>query len=266
MVLGEFDFEENFIYDQVEEYKGSNISVQIIFVLFIFYGSMIIMNVITAWIVNNQKTAVDIDIILATQRIEEISGMTKITAVNSSYNVPPKLCISSSNESKYMTMFNELLTWFNIWLNNYDPYPNLLYSKVWNIKEHDKPDIDNASIKACEDANEKMFDMAFFELIDLTLKRLQKKKERKSELLSSIKEIQKETENKVMKLLENEEKQQKYNESVPEYSKANKEKNELWQQHCQQLIPKGSKMKGILVESQDGKLTMIPAESNMASN
>ena len=57
MVLGEFDFQENFVYDEVKKIHGSNISVQFMFVIFIVQGSMIIMNLITAWIVVNQQDA-----------------------------------------------------------------------------------------------------------------------------------------------------------------------------------------------------------------
>ena len=114
MVLGEFDFEDNFVYDKVKEIHGSNISVQILFIVFIVQGSMIIMNLITAWIVVNQQDATETKLILAKQRIEEISGMTKITAgmncfqkkqnknkdENPSLNVPSYLCVSSLAKSR----------------------------------------------------------------------------------------------------------------------------------------------------------------------
>ena len=114
MVLGEFDFEDNFVYDKVKQIHGSNISVQILFIVFIVQGSMIIMNLITAWIVVNQQDATETKLILAKQRIEEISGMTKITAGmkcsqknpiknkedNPSWNVPSYLCVSSQTVSR----------------------------------------------------------------------------------------------------------------------------------------------------------------------
>ena len=80
MVLGEFDFTDHFVYDKVEENHGSNFSVQFMFIMFIIYGSMIIVNLITAWIVVNQRDAQDTEVILATQRIEEIRGMTNLFA------------------------------------------------------------------------------------------------------------------------------------------------------------------------------------------
>ena len=45
---------------KVKENHGSNWSVQIILVLFIVYGSLIVMNLMTAWIVISQRNA-DID-------------------------------------------------------------------------------------------------------------------------------------------------------------------------------------------------------------
>ena len=67
MILGEFDFEDNFIYDKVGEVKGSKWSVQIMLIMFIVYGSLVIMNLITAWIVITQT-----EVILAQHRIQEI--------------------------------------------------------------------------------------------------------------------------------------------------------------------------------------------------
>ena len=54
MVLGEFDYQDNFLYDKVKESKDSKFSVQIMLIMFIIYGSLIIMNLITAWIVITQ--------------------------------------------------------------------------------------------------------------------------------------------------------------------------------------------------------------------
>ena len=50
-------------------------------VLFIVYGSPIVMNLMTAWIVISQRDADETEVILAQQRIEEISGMAKITGL-----------------------------------------------------------------------------------------------------------------------------------------------------------------------------------------
>ena len=45
--------------------------------MFFIYGTIIIANLITAWIVVNQKDA-DTEIILAKQRIEEITGSSEV--------------------------------------------------------------------------------------------------------------------------------------------------------------------------------------------
>ena len=64
MVLGEFEFETHFTYDLVDESHGQNGSVQIMFVLFVIYGGIIMMNLIMATIVVNQRDASDSDLIL----------------------------------------------------------------------------------------------------------------------------------------------------------------------------------------------------------
>lgn len=106
MVLGEFDFEDHYVYDKVKETNGSQFSVQIMFVMFMIYGGMIIVNLITAWIVVNQKDS-DTEMILAKQRIQEISGMTYMFAYCSdtkgSVNVPSTLHISSIKDSRDST-------------------------------------------------------------------------------------------------------------------------------------------------------------------
>ena len=96
MVLGEFNIEGRFLYDHVAKVDGSNVSVQILFISFLIYGSVIIMNLITAWIFVNEQD-VDSEIILAQQRIEEITGVTEIFSCckREKYrnNVPPTLVV-----------------------------------------------------------------------------------------------------------------------------------------------------------------------------
>ena len=46
--------------------------------MFFIYGTIIIANLITAWIVVNQKDA-NTEIILAKQRIEEITGSSEVS-------------------------------------------------------------------------------------------------------------------------------------------------------------------------------------------
>ena len=46
--------------------------------MFFIYGTIIIANLITAWIVVNQKDA-ETEIILAKQRVEEITGSSEVS-------------------------------------------------------------------------------------------------------------------------------------------------------------------------------------------
>ena len=62
MILGEFDFEDKFLFDKVKGSNGSMWSVQVMLVMFIIYGSLIIMNLITAWIVITQRNAIGMSI------------------------------------------------------------------------------------------------------------------------------------------------------------------------------------------------------------
>ena len=80
MLLGEVDFADNFLYDNVEASEGANYSAQIMVVIFIGYGILIIMNIIVALMVNKMDSA-EAEVILAQQRIEEISSMADITSL-----------------------------------------------------------------------------------------------------------------------------------------------------------------------------------------
>ena len=68
MILGEFDFEDNFLHDKVAENNGSNWSVQILLIMLIVYGSIIIMNLITAWIFLSNES----EVVVALRNIDEI--------------------------------------------------------------------------------------------------------------------------------------------------------------------------------------------------
>ena len=103
MVLGEFEFEDNFVYEKVKENHGSNWSVQIMLVLFIVYGSLIVMNLMTAWIVISQRDTDETEVILVQQRIEEISGMAKITGPV--FKVWNKSCPHHSKIVQYKKLF-----------------------------------------------------------------------------------------------------------------------------------------------------------------
>ena len=52
MMIGEYEFESNFSFDETRNKAGRNGSIQVMFVLFIIYGSVIVMNLIMAIVVN----------------------------------------------------------------------------------------------------------------------------------------------------------------------------------------------------------------------
>ena len=58
--------------------SDGNFYAQIMVTMFFIYGTIIIANLITAWIVVNQKDA-NTEIILAKQRIEEITGSSEVS-------------------------------------------------------------------------------------------------------------------------------------------------------------------------------------------
>ena len=186
MVLGEFDFEDHYVYDKVKETNGSQFSVQIMFVMFMIYGGMIIVNLITAWIVVNQKNS-DTERILAKQRIQEISGMTYMFAYCSdkkgSINVPSTLHISSIKDSKDLTgcsRFFQFVGDLKRWLLDFSFDTHMLRSStLWEIKSNSE----DKSLK-------KLPPHAPISLIELTLARLAMKKKKRLELMECIKQIQ----------------------------------------------------------------------------
>ena len=52
MMIGEYEFEGNFSFDETRKVGGRNVSIQFMFVIFIIYGSVIVMNLIVAIVVN----------------------------------------------------------------------------------------------------------------------------------------------------------------------------------------------------------------------
>ena len=191
MVLGEFDFGDHFVYDTVKETNGSQFSVQIMFVMFIIYGSMIIVNLITAWIVVNQKDASDTDMILAKQRIQEISGITK--AFNScsgqtdgSKNVPSHLLISSSEGSKDSRIFFRVISGLKKWFQDFSFDSHMITaSALWEIETDD---IETDDLP--ESMKKQIPPYVSLSLINLTIRRLEMKQNKRLELRECIKQIQ----------------------------------------------------------------------------
>ena len=180
MLLGEFNYEGRFLYDYVEEVNGSQFSVQVLYVLFIVYGSVIVMNLITAWIVVNQRDA-NSEIILAEQQIEEITGSTEvITCCRSEAevdNVPPKLSVKPVHNKEENCCMSLLRSQYrNLMKGLFDP--QLLNLDIfWVIK----------------DKKEKhRLPYVPLEIIELTIGRLNEKKKNKMKLMESIKKVKEE--------------------------------------------------------------------------
>ena len=72
MFLGEFDFDGNLDANSVDSKGGRNVSVQLMFVLFAIYGSVIIMNLLVAMMVNQLKME-DAEALLYSFKVDEIS-------------------------------------------------------------------------------------------------------------------------------------------------------------------------------------------------
>ena len=177
MLLGEFNYEGRFLYDYVEDVNGSQFSVQVLYVLFIIYGSVIVMNLITAWIVVNQRDA-NSEIILAEQQIEEITGSTEVTNCCGSEaegnNVPPKLSVKPvHNKEENCCMSFIRKQYRNLMKGLFDP--QLLNLDIfWVIKDKEE---------------KHRLPYVPLEIIELTIDRLTAKKENKLKLMESIKEV-----------------------------------------------------------------------------
>ena len=185
MVLGEFNVEGRFLYDAVADNNGSQFSVQLLFLMFIIYGSVIVMNLITAWIVVNQQDA-DSQIILVKSRIEEIIGSTEITFfLKKGKEVGPSSLRIVPTEDSSDNCFVTMLRHFYRSLMKGQFSQQLLNSPIfWVIKDE-----------------KNLLSYVPLEIIDLTLERLDAKKEKRSNLKDRITEVQKETQEKVEKLL-----------------------------------------------------------------
>ena len=100
MLLGEYDYEDNFNYDQVEMYGGRNTSLQIIFVLFTLYGSVIIMNLLVAMFVN-QLNMDEAEALLYVHKVEEISDVTDLYEWSQVFKWMFSLCLREEGGVKH---------------------------------------------------------------------------------------------------------------------------------------------------------------------
>ena len=241
MVLGEFDYTDNFLFDQVEKVHGSKVSVQLMLIMFIIYGSLIIMNLITAWIVITQRDANETEVILAKQRIEEISGATRMSILAGSCfrkhkrNKSSKLCISRIPTNEKIGTFLTKWHQFKAWLVD-DKNTN-----VWKIQEH----IQNGSCQK-PTSHVPLYTRA---LVPLSTRMIEAKRAKQSELIKTIRGIQKQNDRKLNELL------------------ASEEKNHLKTCHrCSQPIPAGYNLKYMVLEAPDGKLTRFQPENEQSGN
>ena len=179
MLLGEFNYEGRFLYDYVESIDGSQYSVQVLYVLFIVYGSVIVMNLITAWIVVNQRDA-NSEIILAEQQIEEITGSTEVTNCCRSElegdNVPLKLSVKPVHNKEGNCCMSLLRSLYRKLMKGLFDAQLLNLNIFWVIKDK-------------EEKHRKLLPYVPLEIIELTIDRLTKKKEKKLKLMESIKEV-----------------------------------------------------------------------------
>ena len=195
MVLGEFDFEDNFVYVKVKENHGSNLSVQVLLIFFIIYGSLIIMNLVTAWIVINQHEIRQTNVILAKQRIQELSGMTVLAPCNQKDNedIPSKLCTTPVEDSS-ISFLKHILNKLNKFLDD-DCSPS------WAINEHTVTH-DGLSY-CCKALPKNTFLPSHTETcIDgLTTEMFKDKKEKQTQLIYVVKESKRKTERRLQKLI-----------------------------------------------------------------
>merc|ERR1719203_2761049 len=129
--------------------------------------------------------------ILAKQRIQEISGITK--AFNScsgqpdgSMNVPSTLLISSSEGSKDSRIFFRVISGLKKWFLDFSFDSHMITaSALWEIKTDDiKTDDLPESMK------KQIPPYVSLSLINLTIKRLEMKQKKRLELRECIKQIQ----------------------------------------------------------------------------
>jgi hypothetical protein len=208
--------------------------------MLILYGSLIIMNIIVALMVN-QLSNVQAEIILAKQRIQEITALTAsvwFRKNQASINVENGqdetdtlqkiVCISSSPANKwYCPGFYDILS-----LDDF--YQKVRSGKKWEICNHK----DSSYCKPCKIYSKYQIPE---HLIKLTLAQLEEKRKDRTELMDHIKTVQKEI---IGNLYILEAKEQK---SLGTY--------DVSEQTVK--IPAGHELEGLILKTQDGKKVII---------
>ena len=185
---------------------NTTIVFQAMLMIFILYGSLILMNLLVALMVSKTDSE-KAEISLVTQRIEEISGATNIVRAmkvlrkkKDFANLPPKACVKSSLS---------LQGKFSIWTRLHDCIDRRIIrqssNRYWTIKEHTPSnDCVNFSNKKNLQAQDQVYRVKE-ELIKSTMTMLKDRKNTNSELMKNIEEIQAETEKEIKKLEHEEE-------------------------------------------------------------
>ena len=174
--------------------------------IFILYGSLILMNLLVALMVSKTDSE-RAEISLVTQRIEEISGTTNIIQalkvfrkIKDAPKLAPKVCVTSA-----LSLQGKLTIWTR--LHDFIDRRIFRYSsnRYWTIKEHIPP---NDCVNLSNSKNTRAKDRVYRvreELVKLTMTMLKERKNTNAELMKEIREIQAETEKEVKKLEHEEE-------------------------------------------------------------
>ena len=192
------------------------------------------MNLITAWIVITQNAADQTEVILAQQRIEEISGIPSFSTVfaycfpkcrKDKYSKLSKLCISQTKKSEEANCFERKWHQFKAYLADDKT------AEVWSIKEHQHCQGEHCENNCKNTPRVPSYTRA---LAQLTTDMMKAKKEKQNELIKIIKENQKHNENKLKELM-----------SVEE------------QNSWLQAIPVGYELQSMVLKSPTGMLTKM---------
>ena len=190
MLLGEVDFSDNFLYDNVTATGGANHSAQIMLVFFIIYGILIIMNLIVALMVNKMNVA-EAEIILAHQRIEEISSMADMGNL---FNLFRKHCFSRQENAHGPSLVCITATA----KQERNGCCKKLHRK-WKLKEHG-----GSTSSACKEVRRFERLIKFCprsRLVKETVEMLKTKIKSKDDLMKEVKDIQDKSEKRLHQLV-----------------------------------------------------------------
>ena len=185
MFLGEVDFSDNFLYNNVKETEGANGSVQFLLIIFIIYGVLIIMNLIVALMVDKTDAA-EAEIILAKQRIEEISSMADFILPTKFFNEqgnkysPNLVCISATPKEVRNSFFGKI-------------------HRKWKLKDHHGGLNSTCTEIRSFETVFKFYPRSY--LVKDTIEMLKTKLQNKEVLMKEVKSIQEKTEERLKELV-----------------------------------------------------------------